>query len=99
MDWGNIILIFVVGIIVGRITKVKVRLIGVDKQELYDRMEQRGYDSARIGLPAAGVTIEDLNLATHRLEGVVGAVNDTLHDFKQEAKKLNGSDTATSARD
>lgn len=35
-------------------------------------------------------TLEDLNLALYRQEGLLGAIRDNQHDIAQAAKKLNG---------
>ena len=98
MEVWQVIALVILAYLIGSLRRTRVRIIGVDKQRLYDQQNEQGYYSARVQLPSTGATIEDINLALHRIEGVAGAVNDTLHDLKQEAKKLNG-ETTDSARE
>lgn len=92
-----IVLAYLAGLANAATTR-NIKYVPVERDELNEKYTQAGYYQARTKLPATGMTIEDLNLAIHRTEGILGAVNDNMHELKQEAKKLNGS-TTDSARE
>jgi hypothetical protein len=54
----------------------------------HENAYNEGYVRGRLG--PFGPSLDDLNLALHRQEGLLGAVNDNFNDLQLAAKKMNG---------
>lgn len=88
MEYAAIIGLLILAFAMGRSSKPSVKI--VTRDEHYETAYNEGYGRGR--LAPFGPSLDDLNLALHRQEGLVGAINDNYHDLKQAAKKMAAPD-------
>lgn len=84
MEYAAIIGLLILAFAMGRSSKPTVRV--VTREGELENAYNEGYGRGRLG--PFGPSLDDLNLALHRQEGLVGAINDNYHDLKQAAKKM-----------
>lgn len=86
MEILALLILLALAFAVGRASKPMVRVYTREGQQesAYDEGYLRGRQ--KVYAPS----LEDLNLALHRQEGLLGAVRDNYYDLQQAAKKMNG---------
>lgn len=87
----TIALVIIVGIlafIMGRAAEGAKRDSGKPTSFTLDHAQQQGYLRARMKIdPDKTMTMDEMLLALHRQEGLLGAINDNYHDLHRMAKK------------
>lgn len=81
-----VIVLLILAFAFGRASKPTV--VHWTREGQHENMYEQGYMRGR--QKAFGPSLEDLNLALHRQEGLLGAIRDNYDDIKLAAKKLNG---------
>lgn len=79
-------LLLITAFMFGRASKPTV--VHWTREGQHENMYEQGYMRGR--QKVFGPSLEDLNLALHRQEGLLGAVRDNFYDLQQAAKKMNG---------
>lgn len=90
-----IIVIAILAFIMGRAAEGAKRDQGKPTAFNLDAAQKQGYLRARMTIdPSRTLTLDETLLALHRLEGLVGAVNDNFYDLHKTVKKY-GAETDT----
>lgn len=86
MELAVITILIVLAFAFGRASKPTI--VHWTREGQHENAYNEGYARGRLG--PFGPSLEDLNLAMHRQEGLLGAINDNYHDLQLAAKKMNG---------
>jgi hypothetical protein len=86
MELLPLLALLITAFAIGRLSKRTI--VHWTREGQHENMYNQGYTRGRLG--PFGPSLEDLNLALHRQEGLLGAVRDNQYDLVQAAKRLNG---------
>lgn len=93
-----IIVISLLAFIIGRAVEGAKRDSGRQTAFTLDHAKQQGYLRGRMSIdPDKMLTLDETLLALHRLEGLVGAVNDNFYDLHKTVKKYGAETDEPSA--
>lgn len=80
--------VLIIGIVCGRAVEGAKRDAGKPTSFTLDLATQQGYDRARLRIdPNKLMSMDEMLLALHRQEGMLGAINDNFSDLHRQAKK------------
>lgn len=87
------VIVLCIGIFWGRAVEAAKRDSGQHSSFSLDRAQQQGYLRARMKIdPNKMLTMDEMLLALHRQEGLLGAINDNFNDLHLMAKKYGAQD-------
>lgn len=93
-----IVLTAIVAYIIGRAAEGAKRDQGKPTAFTLDAAQKQGYLRARMTIdPSKTLTLDETLLALHRLDGLVGAVNDNFYDLHKTVKKYGAETDETTA--
>jgi hypothetical protein len=88
-----IVMTALVAFIIGRAVEGAKRDSGRTTAFTLDQAQQQGYLRARMKVdPDKMLTMDEMLLALHRQEGLLGAINDNYHDLHLMAKKYGAEE-------
>lgn len=89
-----VITVALVAYVIGRAVEGAKRDQGKHTAFNLDNAQKQGYLRARINIdPTKTLTLDETLLALHRLEGLVGAINDNFYDLHKTVKKYGAETT------
>lgn len=93
-----LVLTAIVAFIMGRAAEGAKRDAGKPTAFTLDQAQKQGYLRARMSIdPNKTLTLDETLLVLHRLEGLVGAVNDNFYDLHKTVKKYGAETDETTA--
>lgn len=88
-----IVLTAVIAFVMGRAAEGAKRDSGKPTAFTLDHAQKQGYLRARMSIdPDKMLTMDEMLLALHRQEGLLGAINDNYHDLHNMAKKYGAQE-------